>query len=173
MNSTSARRELRQAPSLRESSPRTLMRPFSPWEICDINRSTCLPYNPLALGIKKDIVRMTNEEFYVIGAWWKDLFFFCGALTVSQHLHTRFKRRTPAFSLSPAPKSHRNQARPRGVRKRNRRDRHHLWLTPLFHRDQHRPCSSPKLKLFDARPLSRQLQVFSLVTCAVVGNVLS
>lgn len=29
-----------------KESPRTLSTQFSPWEISDINRSTCLPYNP-------------------------------------------------------------------------------------------------------------------------------
>lgn len=28
-----------------KESPRTLSTQFSPWEISDINRSTCLPYN--------------------------------------------------------------------------------------------------------------------------------
>lgn len=29
-----------------KESPGTLSTQFSPWEISDINRSTCLPYNP-------------------------------------------------------------------------------------------------------------------------------
>lgn len=36
--------QLRQAHC--KESPRTLSTQFSPWEISDINRSTCLPYNP-------------------------------------------------------------------------------------------------------------------------------
>lgn len=110
---------------------------FSPWEISDINRSTCLPYNPIGLRNKKDIVCMMNDELlYVIGARWKDFFFFCGALTVflkHTHLHTHLS----SFCISTVIRPAQTQGCVKLM--------DHIYPPPslilLFHWDEPRACS--------------------------------